>query len=148
MIETLQRQLCDIQGRLFELSAKEGYDSGAFISFFMCSQTAAYFDLPYDRLQWAGEEYILEEIVDEAGSLPKTEHFYPGEVLYWTGYLYRYWHFLTGECSKEIYGKADAKTMRETYPGFHTLDNTMAVENLEEIFRQKRRRSNEIIDRT
>ena len=51
-----QRQLCDIQGRLFELALKGGYDCPAFIKAFMNSQTAAALDDVYDRLQWAGEE--------------------------------------------------------------------------------------------
>ena len=65
---TLQkRQLCDIQGRLFELALKTGYDCPAFIKSFMTSRTAAALDDVYDRLQWAGEEYILEELDDEVG---------------------------------------------------------------------------------
>ena len=51
-----QRQLCDIQGRLFELALKSGYDCPAFIQAFMKSRTAAALDDTYDRLQWAGEE--------------------------------------------------------------------------------------------
>lgn len=67
---TLQkRQLCDIQGRLFELALKTGYDCPAFIKSFMRSRTAAALDDVYDRLQWAGEEYILEELDDEVGGL-------------------------------------------------------------------------------
>ena len=53
-----QRQLCDIQGRLFELALKNGYDCPEFIQTFMNSRTAAALDDTYDRLQWAGEEYI------------------------------------------------------------------------------------------
>ena len=49
-----QRQLCDIQGRLFELALKSGYDCPAFIQAFMNSRTAAALDDTYDRLQWAG----------------------------------------------------------------------------------------------
>ena len=70
---TLQkRQLCDIQGRLFELALKTGYDCPAFIKSFMRSRTAAALDDVYDRLQWAGEEYILEELDDEVGGLSKV----------------------------------------------------------------------------
>ena len=35
-----KRQLCDIQGRLFELSLKQNYDSPAFIETFMNSHAA------------------------------------------------------------------------------------------------------------
>ena len=81
---TLQkRQLCDIQGRLFELALKTGYDCPAFIKSFMRSRTAAALDDVYDRLQWAGEEYILEELDDEVGGLRKSGVRYSKEVMYW-----------------------------------------------------------------
>ena len=54
-----KRQLCDIQGRLFELALKEGYDCPEFIRAFMNSRAAEALDDVYDRLQWAGEEYIF-----------------------------------------------------------------------------------------
>lgn len=50
-----KRQLCDIQGRLFELALKNGYDCPSFIESFMNSRTAAALDDVYDRLQWAGQ---------------------------------------------------------------------------------------------
>ena len=56
-----KRQLCDIQGRLFELALKAGADCPLFIESFMNSKTAAALDDVYDRLQWAGEEYIFED---------------------------------------------------------------------------------------
>ena len=48
-----KRQLCDIQGRLFELALKAGADCPLFIESFMNSKTAAALDDVYDRLQWA-----------------------------------------------------------------------------------------------
>ena len=91
-----------------------------------------------DRMQWAGEEYILEELNDEVGGLKKTGISYSMEVMYWSGYTYRYWHYYTGECSNEIYKAADAETMNECWPGFHTLDVEMAIDDLKEIYEQKR----------
>ena len=60
-LDSFQFQLCDIQSRLFELSVEQGYDSAKFIEAFMTSQCASSLDDIYDRLQWVGEEYILEE---------------------------------------------------------------------------------------
>lgn len=131
MLDSLQLQLCDIQGRLFELSGERGFESTWFIRAFMMSETAAHFDLPYDRTQWMGEEYLLEEILDGAG-VPKKSHIYSQDELYWIGYIYRYWHFLTGETSREIYGRADAKLMCSIYPGFHTLGCEQAIERIRE----------------
>jgi len=130
-----ERQLCDIQGRLFERSLFETLDSADFIEKFMNSETCAFFDLPYDRLQWAGEEYIMENLLDEV-SIQSYGNKYSKEELFWIGYVYRYWHFFTGESSKEIYLKANAELMKDCYLGFHTLDVTMAIENLQEIYRQ------------
>lgn len=132
-----KRQLCDIQGRLFELALKNGYDCPLFIKTFMNSRAAAALDDTYDRLQWAGEEYILEELNEEAGGLKKAGRIYSREVMYWTGYTYRYWHYYTKETSCEIYKTADAETMNECWLGFHTLDVKMAIEDLKEIYRQK-----------
>ncbi len=103
----------------------------------MNSRAAAALDDVYDRLQWAGEEYILEELDEEANGLKRAGAVYPSEVMYWTGCLYRYWHYYTGECSREIYQIADAGTMRESWLGFHTLDVGMAIDDLKEIYRQK-----------
>ena len=131
-----KRQLCDIQGRLFQLALKSGYDCPAFIKDFMNSSAAAALDDTYDRLQWAGEEYILEELDEEVGGLKKAGEIYSGEVMYWAGYTYRYWHYYTDESSKSIYKIAEAKTMNECWLGFHTFDVEMAIDNLLEISRQ------------
>ena len=132
-----KRQLCDIQGRLFELALKNGYDCPTFISSYMNSHAASALDDVYDRLQWAGEEYILEELDDEIGGLKKAGETYSSEVMYWAGYTYRYWHYYTGESSKKIYQTADARTMDECWLGFHTFDVEMAIDDLKEIYRQK-----------
>ena len=131
-----ERQLCDIQGRLFELSLKKDLDSEDFIKKFMNSKTCEFLDMPYDRLQWAGEEYILENLLEET-QIKAVGVKYSKEVLFWSGFTYRYWHLLTGENSVEVYKQADAKQMDECYLGFHALDVGMAIEDLKEIYRQK-----------
>jgi hypothetical protein len=132
MLDMQQRQLCDIQGRLFELALSQGFDCKEFIISFMNSRAASCLDDVYDRLQWAGEEYILEELADEIDGLQKAGTIYSREVMYWTGYTYRYWHYYTGESSKEIYRIAPADLMNESWLGFHTLDVRMAIDNLRE----------------
>ena len=74
-----KRQLCDIQGRLFELALKAGLDCPSFIESFMNSKAAAALDDVYDRLQWAGEEYILEEHT-VSGRLLEVLYIPPGYV--------------------------------------------------------------------
>lgn len=134
----LQLKLCDIQGRLFELSAEKKYNSAAFIKAFMMSDTAKELDSKYNRMQWAGEEYLLEEVTSVAGeSLTKNGEIFSADVLYWIGYIYRYWHYYTGEDSAKIYKQAPVQTMKRNYMIFHTMDPVLAIEDLKEIHNQK-----------
>ena len=133
-----QLKLCDIQGRLFELSAEKKYNSAAFIKAFMMSDTAKELDSKYNRMQWAGEEYLLEEVASVAGeSLTRNGEIFPADVLYWIGYIYRYWHYYNGEDSAKIYKQAPAQTMKRNYMIFHTMDPVLAIEDLKEIHNQK-----------
>ena len=136
IISGFERQLSDIQGRVFELSLTKNLNSVDFIEKFMNSATCKYLDTSYDRLQWAGEEYILENFLEEH-SIKSDGKQFDKEILFWIGYVYRYWHLLTGESSKDIYKQADAKTMNESYLGFHSLGVPMAIEDLKEVYRQK-----------
>lgn len=134
----LQLKLCDIQGRLFELSAEKKYKSAAFIKAFMMSDTAKELDSKYNRMQWAGEEYLLEEVASVAGeSLTRNGEIFSADVLYWIGYIYRYWHYYNGEDSAKIYKQAPAQTMKRNYMIFHTMDPVLAIEDLKEIHNQK-----------
>ena len=129
-------QLCNIQGKLLELSGKKGYSSEKFIHAFMKSKVAESLDAIYDRLQWAGEAYLLEELEDEVNL--EYGDIYDIDVLYWIGYTYRYWHYYTGESSKEIVEIADAKTMNVCWLGYHTYDIPMAIEELKNDFNSKK----------
>ena len=96
----------------------------------MNRKTVSSLDETYGRLQWAGEEYILEELTEEVGGVKKAGITYHNEIMYWSGYTYRYWHYYTGESSKEMYAIANAEKMATVYPGFHTLDVKMAIDRL------------------
>ena len=134
----LQLKLCDIQGRLFELSAEKKYNSAAFVKAFMTSDTGKELDSKYNRMQWAGEEYLLEEVVAAAGDILNIDgEIFSKDVLYWIGYIYRYWHYHTGEDSAKIYKQAPVKTMIQNYTIFHTMDPVLAIEKLKEISDQR-----------
>ena len=138
MDKSLQLALCDMQGQLFELSKDLGYDSESFIKAFMQSDIAHDLDSDFNHLQWAGKEYIFDRIKEElADKLIIGGDVYDKETLYWTGYLYRFWHFYTGESSKEIYKQATAKTMRVTYLPYHTFSVEMAIDRLKESYKKK-----------
>ena len=133
-MDVIQLKLCDIQGRLFERSTE--YASEGFIRDFMNSEVAAHLDSPYNKLQWMGEEYLLEELKDEK-NLDQEGEKYNLEVLYWIGYLYRYWSCSRNVSNKKIYRQAPARTMKRNHMMFHTLDPGMAIDDLIEIYRQR-----------
>lgn len=136
-MDELQLKLCDIQGRLFELSAEKKYNSAVFVKAFMTSNTAKALDSEYNRMQWAGEEYLLEEVASAAGnSLTADGEIYDTDILYWIGYIYRYWHYYSGDDSAKIYKQAPVETMKRNYMIFHTMDPVLAIEDLKEIHNQ------------
>ena len=128
---SIELQLCDIQGRLFKLSVRRGISSAEFIKVFMKSATAKELDSTYNRMQWAGEEYLLEEVIDEAGDrFEKLGEVYTEELIYWIGYTYRYWHYVTGESSKEIIKLAPVKVMKQNYERFYMMTPEDIIERL------------------
>jgi len=139
MQDHLKLQLCDIQGRLFELSLKEGFASETFIEAFMRSKCAADYDMSYNRLQWMGEEYIMSELIEECGGKLAAGERYSKDEMYWIGYTYRFWHFLTGESSKKVLSHAPAKIMKQGYAGFHTEDVSLAIEDLKQLAEERKR---------
>ncbi|MBR0414632.1 MAG: hypothetical protein IJI67_06150 [Clostridia bacterium] len=138
-MDSLQRKLCDMQGRLFQLSVEKGFESKNFITVFMTSQIAKGLDAEFDRTQWVGEEYLMDELASDFKEKLLSGTCFDKEVMYWIGYLYRFWHYYTGESSREILKQASPKTMSGNYLMFHTMENQMAVDNLKEIYRQKKK---------
>ena len=137
----LQLKMCDIQGRLFELSADKKYGSANFVKTFMTSEVAKALDSKYNRMQWAGEEYLLEELVDiSEDKITNEGEVYSKNILYWMGYLYRYWHYYTGESSKEIYKQAPASVMNSMYLMYHSMSPEMAIDRLKETYKRKKKR--------
>ncbi len=138
MDKHLQSSLSDMQGQLFEMSIEKGLDSESFIKAFMLSDIAKDIDSEFNFMQWCGKEYIMERILDELkDNLKIGGEIYDKETMYWIGYVYRSWHFYTGESSKEIYRQAKAKTMKITYYPYHTLSVESAIDRLKETYKEK-----------
>lgn len=129
-LDVFQLQQCEHQARLFENLDRRNLDAKAFIRAYMNSKAVEGLDADYDRMQWAGEEYIVAEVLDESGlkSDPDCPR-YNTEALFYAGWIYRYWHYKTGESSREIYLQADADQILGSY-GLHIESNDLAVEDL------------------
>ncbi len=141
MSDSLQSALSDMQGQLFEMSIDKGLDSETFIKVFMLSDIADDLDSEFNHMQWAGKEYIMERILDELkDKLEMGGETYDRETMYWMGYVYRRWHYYSGENSKEIYKQAPAKTMQIIYFPYHTMSVEMAIDRLKETYQEKHKK--------
>lgn len=130
MLSYFETSLCDMQGKLFEMSAAKGYASEKFIKEFMLSPIAHDLDSEFNFMQWAGKEYIMERMESEHADCLINGEIFDEEALFWIGYVYRYWHFMTGESSKVILKQAPVAKMRTLFLGYHTMSIELAIEKL------------------
>lgn len=131
MLSRAKSQQCSLLGRVFERAGKAGYDGRRFVDGFMASKVSDDFFSTYDRLRWLGEGYLFDEATEALGLTPGgvTTN---SEAMYWTGYVYRWWNYLTGEDCRRISATANAETMFGVYDGYHTLSPDEAVARLKE----------------
>ena len=62
----------------------------------------------------------------------ESDEVYSLECIYWIGYIYRYWHYVTGESSKEIYKQAPIKVMKQNYARLYMRTPEEVIEILKE----------------
>ena len=140
----IAHKLCSIQGRLFELSAQRGFESNEFAKAYMNSDVAAKFNSVYDRSQWMGEEYLLDELVQIYQLIEgKT---YSTDVMFWMGYTYAYWSIVYGDSCKNIIKMADPRVMAENYAGLHTVSTDMAIQDLKAQYWSRGNNGAKLID--
>ncbi len=141
MNESLKLALCEMQAELFVQSGELGYASEAFLKAFMNSDIAEDMDKPFSHMQWAGTSYLMSRMQESYADTLAQGECYDTETLYWTGYIYRYWHIYTGESSRDIYKQASAKTMQIVYLMYHTMSPEMAIDRLKESYLEKRKKA-------
>ena len=123
-LDIFQMQQCENQGRLFESLDRRDIDAKAFIKAFMNSRAAAGLDSIFDHFQWAGNEYIYEDVVEEFGLQPTPNPpRYNTEALYYGGYITRFWHYLTGETMRQIYAQQRRKLGNLRLPPFPSFSS-------------------------
>lgn len=129
MISNVTHRICKNQANLFVLSAERGLDSRIFVDSFMNSKTAAKMDGVYDRNQWMGAEYTLEDFSFEI-NVPQGRIINP-DALHWIGYITRYWQQARDISSKEIWAMTGMDHMLACWTGYHTISFNEALERLE-----------------
>ena len=127
------RLLCELQGKIFEISADEyGTSSAVFVRRYMNSDYAAimdrggFIDRPTDA-----EEAFASLDAQYGLSTYGSETYTPDE-LFWIGYIYRYWAYVFEMSSKAVYRICNVSDMHSVYYAYHSMDPMAAVQRLME----------------
>ena len=130
-IDTYGLKLCAFQAELFKNSAvKEACSSRIFIRRFMNSDLAARMDSPGFYFEATSIPDAFEEINLQYGKTDYGQTKYSPEELYWMGYLYRYWAYISGMSSRQLYKKAKPEELKSLYFPYHSLDPEQAIERI------------------
>lgn len=116
------------QARLFgESINKYPGSSTAFVKTYMNCNTCEMIDRT--------NEFYIDELLNE---IEKHKLIYKGnkkyhyDIMYWMGYLYRYWAYVYEETSKNIYKIIKCDELAKLYEPYHTLDPLAAIQRIKE----------------
>lgn len=123
--------LCNLQGGVFSFSLENTLcSSEIFMRRFMTSNISKEFDslaILDDSLTIEG---IIQKINEEFGETNYGTVKYEKEVMFWIGYIYRYFAYTYDLSSKYIYKLIKPKELNELYYVYHTFDPAVAIERI------------------
>lgn len=125
------KRLCDIQAELFLKSVSSlNMSSEIFVRRFMNSKIA----IELDNKSFLDDSKTIDNIFFELDlQYGKTSYGslkYDKEIMYWAGYLYRYFCYTYDLSSKQAYKYLPLKYIASTYISYHSLDVSHAIERL------------------
>lgn len=124
----------DMSGELFRRSVKYGYDSEKFVKLVCLTD---YGHLVFDDIranEWLADTHVMEGFKKEF-KIPKGQTYNPN-IMYFVGYLYRYWGITEDKPIKEIYNMAPLDFMVKKYGFYHTQGEEYVIEDIKRINRE------------
>ena len=130
-LDAQELDLCRMQGELFERSPELcACSSPVFVRRFMFSELAKRFDDGSVLMESSTFRSMVAELDDQYGPSDYGSDHFDSEILYWMGYLYRYWSIAFGISSKRIFRIVQARELSELYYPYHSLDPVQAIERI------------------
>ena len=132
-MDTYGLRLCKYQAELFEKSIDEvECSSKIFIRRFMHSDYAKRMDMKGFLCGAEDVDDALIEIELEYGASTYGRDKFNREAMYWTGYIYRYWSYISDKSSKQIYKMIKPDELSKLYYPYHSLDPEAVIERIKE----------------
>ena len=123
--------LCKIQGELFEKSITNVTTSSSiFIRRFMNSMVAKEFDSKDFLNETTSINDIYRSLEEEFGKSEYGSIKFNSEVMFWIGYIYRYFSYTYNLSSKQVYKIIKPNELNELYYVYHTFDCANAIERV------------------
>lgn len=130
-MDTLGLKMCSYQATLFEKSLDNTECSTKiFIRRFMNSDLAKRMDSVSFMFNSLDIVDAIMELEVEYGKSSYGIDRYNVEELHWIGYIYRYWAYVSGKSSKQIYKIIKPDQLRKLYFPYHSLDPQQAIERI------------------
>lgn len=127
------RLLCELQGKIFETSAKEyGTSSAIFVRRYMNSYFAARMDREGFVDRPSDVQDAFASLNEQYGSSHYGSVVFSQDELFWIGYTYRCWAYLYELSSKAVYKICNVKDMHAVYYAYHSMDPLNAIQRLME----------------
>lgn len=125
-------ELSKYQGSLFELSFSYlKCSSKYFLKKFMHSNLAKRLDRPGFIFESLDIKTALDELKNET-DLSKGYVKISPQILYWIGYLYRYWSYRYEVSSKFLFQSIQLDELVNLYDAYHSLDVEEAINRINE----------------
>lgn len=123
-------RLCSFQASLFEASVDKLISSSEiFARRFMLSSIA----IELDNLTFLDYIKTSNEVFDELGKtymLSSGTIKYNKDIMYWCGYIYRYFAYTFELSSKQIYLMFPIRDLASSYEAYHTMSPSFVIARL------------------
>ena len=125
------KRLCDIQADIFERSVSDlDMSSGVFFRRFMNSDIAAELDSRAFLDDGKTISDVFNELEVQYGKTTFGSMKYNRDVMYWAGYLYRYFSYTYELSSKQAYKCLPLRQVAGAFAAYHSLSAEQAIERL------------------
>ena len=123
--------LCRLEAEVFEASVS--YFKGSselFVRRFIHSSLARKFDSKDILNDNASFAKCLAMLKDECGDITYGKEKIDPDIMYWMGYMYRFFCLTYDISSTQAYKILTPRALGGVYPGYHTMDCSMAIERM------------------